>query len=104
MMSRREPGGLVVGVLRVELYLPGVTSLKEKRGIVRRVVHRVKNQFEISAAEVELLDFHQSAVIGCAVVTNDARLANSLCDQVASFIEDLHLAQVQRAEIEILHL
>ncbi len=95
---------MVVGVGTLELFLPGVQSLKEKRGIVRRIVHRVKNQFEISTAEVDLLDYHQSAVIGCAVVTNDARLANSLCDQAAAFIEDLHLAQVQRSEIEILHL
>ena len=95
---------MVIGVLRVELYLPGVASLKEKRSIVRRIVARTKNQFEISVAEVDEHDLHQSAVIGCAVVTNDGRLANEICDKTANFIENLHLAQIRRTGIEILHV
>jgi uncharacterized protein YlxP (DUF503 family) len=95
---------LVVGVATIELYLHGVQSLKQKRSIVRKVVHRVRNQFEISVAEVDLQDVHQSAAIGCAIVTNDARLANSVLSKVIDHITSLHLAEVSRAGIEILHV
>ena len=94
---------MVVGVATIELRLHGVHSLKDKRGVVRRVVHRIKNQFEISAAEVGLMDVHHAALIGCAVVTNDTRLANSLIDQIFEFVTELHLAEVVRTEFELLH-
>ncbi len=95
---------MVVGVGSVDLYIPQCHSLKEKRGVVRRVVQRVKNQFEISVAEVESLDLHQKATIGFAVVSNDSRLANSVLSKVVSFIEELYLAEVIRADLEVLHV
>lgn len=95
---------MVVGVASIELYLHGVHSLKEKRSVVRRIVHRVRNEFEISVAEVDALDLHQSAVLGCAVVTNDARLANSMIDRVFVFVEDLHLAEIVKTSFEIIHV
>jgi len=103
-MGKGNSEGFAVGTLRVELTLHGVASLKEKRSVVRRVLSRVQNQFGVSAAEVGHLDLHQSALLGFAVVSNDARLANAVCDQIANFIRDLHLAEMGRAEIEILHL
>ena len=95
---------MVVGVGTVQLYIPEAHSLKEKRAVVRRVVQRVKNQFEISVAEVDSLDLHQSATIGFAVVTNDSRLANSILSKVVNFVEALYLAQVSRADLEVLHV
>lgn len=95
---------MVVGVASIELYLHGVFSLKEKRSVVRRVIQRTKNKFELSVAEVDALDLHQKAVIGVGVVTNDARFANSLLDKVIDFIIDLHLAEVTDTSIEIMHV
>lgn len=95
---------MVVGVGTVDLYIPEVHSLKEKRSVVRRVVQRIRNQFEISVAEVDSLDLHQKATIGFAVVTNDSRLANSLLSKVVDYIEQLYLAQITRAELDVLHV
>ncbi len=95
---------MVVGVATVDLYLPEVHGLKEKRGIVRRVVERTRNRFPVSVAEVDNLDLHQKATIGFAVVSNDARLADSVLNRVLDYIEELHLAQVTRADLEVLHL
>lgn len=95
---------MVVGVATIKLYLHGVFSLKEKRSVVRRIVHRTKNKFEISVAEVDALELHQSAVIGVAVVTNDSRLANSILDKVVGFVDELHLAEITDSQIEILHI
>jgi len=95
---------MVVGVGSVDLYLPGVQGLKEKRSVVRRVVERTRNRFAVSVAEVGNLDLHQKATIGFAVVSNDARLADSVLNRVMDYIEELHLAQVTRADLEVLHL
>ncbi len=95
---------MVVGVGTVDLYLPEAHGLKEKRSIVRRVVERTRNRFPVSVAEVDNLDLHQKATIGFAVVSNDARLADSVLNRVMDYIEELHLAQVTRADLEVLHL
>lgn len=95
---------MVVGVGTVDLYLPEAHGLKDKRGVVRRVLERTRNRFPVSAAEVDSLDLHQKATLGFAVVSNDARLADSILNQVLDYIEGLHLAQVTRTDLEILHL
>jgi len=95
---------MVVGMGTLDLYLPEVHGLKEKRSVVRRVVERTRNRFPVSVAEVDHLDVHQKATIGFAVVTNDARVADSMLNRVVDFIEDLHLAQVTRADLEVLHV
>lgn len=95
---------MVVGTARVNLQLHGIASLKDKRSIVRKIVHRVRNEFDISSAETDHLDSHRQAEIGLAVVTNDARLADSLMRRAVNFIVDTHLAEVLDAHVEVLHL
>lgn len=95
---------MVVGVGTLDLYIPEAHSLKEKRGVVRRIVQRTRNEFEISVAEVDNLDLHQKATIGFAVVTNDSRLANSILSKVVDFVDDLYLAQVVKSDLEVIHV
>lgn len=95
---------MVVGVGTLELYLFGVVSLKEKRGVVRSVIQRVQNQFHVSVAEVGSLDLHHKATIGFAVVSNDSRLANSVLDKIVDAVEGYGLAEVGRPNLEVLHL
>jgi len=78
---------MVVGVCQISLSLPGVTSLKAKRSIVRRVLDRTSNKFNVSAAEVGHQDVHRQAVLGFAVVSGDRRHANAMLDSIASFVE-----------------
>ncbi|HVE66547.1 MAG TPA: DUF503 domain-containing protein, partial [Thermoanaerobaculia bacterium] len=43
---------MVLAYAVYDLHLPGCRSLKEKRMVVRSLKARVRNQFEVSAAEV----------------------------------------------------
>ncbi|PKO20632.1 MAG: DUF503 domain-containing protein, partial [Chloroflexi bacterium HGW-Chloroflexi-1] len=36
-----------IGLLTIELYVPGITSLKEKRGVVKPLIARVRNRFNV---------------------------------------------------------
>ncbi|HSH68983.1 MAG TPA: DUF503 domain-containing protein [Deferrisomatales bacterium] len=94
----------MIGAATVEMYLHGVHSLKEKRSILRRILERTRHQFPVSAAEVDHQDQHQQVTIGLAVVSGDARVANSILDKALDFIENLHLAEIVRTDLEILHL
>jgi uncharacterized protein YlxP (DUF503 family) len=78
---------MIVGVCEIELYLPGVSSLKEKRGIVKSLLARLHNTFNVSAAEVAHQDIWQSARIGLALVSNSTRHIDEVYASILEWIE-----------------
>lgn len=76
-----------IGVCKIKLYLPESRSLKEKRRVLKSLIARLKNKFNISVAEVDALDIHQSAVIGAVSVANEAKFVNQILSQCVKFIE-----------------
>ena len=95
---------MVVGVCQLRMIIHGVSSLKEKRGVVKKIIARVKNKFSVSIAEVEDNDLWQSLVIGFCMVGNDRRYINSCLDKILDFIEDLYLAEIVDHRIEIINI
>jgi uncharacterized protein YlxP (DUF503 family) len=76
-----------VGVCRIELELDDNDSLKGKRSVVKSIIHKVRNRFNASMAEVEDMDVHQRAVLAITVVGNDKRFLNGCVDKIRDFIE-----------------
>jgi uncharacterized protein YlxP (DUF503 family) len=93
---------MVIGTSKIYLHANWVHSLKEKRMVVKSIIDKVKNKFNVSIAEVENQDYHQLITIGIACVSNDTRHANSTLEQVINFIENNTEAVVGNVEIEIL--
>ncbi|HTS19278.1 MAG TPA: DUF503 domain-containing protein [Verrucomicrobiae bacterium] len=79
---------MVVGILQVELTIPGADSLKAKRMVLRSLKDRIRREFNVSIAEVEDNDQWQSGVLAVAVVSNDRRFANQVLSKVEDFIEE----------------
>ncbi len=94
---------MVVGLCRVELHLPGNDSLKGKRSSLKPLLNRLRQEFNVSAAEVDLNDTWQSAVIGLAAVANEPGRVHNVLEMAVRWIEtnrpDL---QVVDWEIEVL--
>ena len=78
---------MIIGVLTAELHLQGLTSLKQKRSIVKSLLSRMRNKFNISAAEVYRQDNKQLAVIGISIVSNETRYINQQFDKIVNFME-----------------
>lgn len=77
-----------VGVLTLHIHLPGCSSLKEKRGRLKPLLARLHKEFNLSAAEVDHLDVWQSAVIACALVSNDRRHTQRALQNTANWVID----------------
>ena len=75
----------------VTLRLPASRSLKEKRQVIRSLVERLRRQFNVAIAEVEEQDTWQTAVLGLAVVSNDAGHAERQLDRILEVIEATRL-------------
>jgi uncharacterized protein YlxP (DUF503 family) len=94
---------MIVGICTIELHLPGLGSLKQKRSVIKPLLTRLHNTFNISAAEIDYQDVWQSAVIGIAVVTNSTAHAQQMLNRVIRWIEtNFPNVQIVRQEIEIL--
>ncbi len=89
-----------IAVLTVTLYAPWVHSLKEKRMEVKSLVSRLRNKFNVSAAEVDEQDIHQTIVIGVAAVASDRAQADSILEHALRFIESNTEAEILLAERE----
>lgn len=92
---------MIVGTLTVKLYAPWVHSLKEKRMIVRSLVAKTQNKFNISIAEVDFQELHQTIVLGIACVGGTMSLVDSVMDHVIGFIEGNCEAEILSVEREI---
>ena len=95
---------MVVGVCQMSLSLPGVNALKAKRSIVRRLLDRTSNRFNVAAAEVDQQDTHRIAVLGFAVVSGDRRHANSMLESITGFVEGSTDAVVLDRSTELVSL
>jgi len=94
---------MVVGICRLDIRIHGNNSLKGKRQILRKIIDRTKNKFNVAIAEVGDNDLWQKAQIGFCVIGNDQRYINSAQDKVANFIENLNVAEVYNSEWEIIN-
>lgn len=95
---------MLVGAALVEIHVHGSQSLKQKRGVVRSIVQRVRNRFNCSVAEVGGQDTWQRAALGLAIAGSDETTLRRQLDKALGFIEELHLAEVLGSEVEILDL
>lgn len=90
---------MIVGLLRAQLNMQGVGSLKGKRSNVKSLVGRLKSRFNISAAEVDHQDNKTSAIIAIALVSNDTAYIDKQFDFIISFMRKdgrFYLGQIER--------
>lgn len=108
---------MIIGVVKAQLYIHGgstlrgplqkdgkvrtrsISSLKQKRSIVKSVIGRLKSRFNISIAEVDHQDSKSTAVIAIAMVSNDTRFIDRQFDAIISFMAKdgrFYLGEIER--------
>ncbi|RQW89843.1 MAG: DUF503 domain-containing protein [Geobacter sp.] len=76
-------------------------SLKTKRGIVKSILARARNTFNVSAAEVDLQDLHGEAVLGFVAVSENRVTARKTLEQLEEWlVEERPDVEVVSADIE----
>ncbi len=93
---------MVVGVCTLELYLPGVDSLKGKRQILLSLKERIQGKFNVSVAEVDGQDLWQRAVLGVACVANEQQHTNRILDSVLNLVRANRSVELLRQHMEFL--
>jgi hypothetical protein len=75
-----------VSVCQLELRLPENHSLKGKRQVIKSIITRLQNKFNVSVAEVDNQDLWQLATLGVACVSNHRRHADETLANVVKFV------------------
>ncbi len=92
---------MVVGLLKVEMFMPEATSLKAKRQVVKSVIGRVESKFRVSIAEVDHQDLWQRSAIAVAYVSETGDQVRRALQNVKRFIESLHKADILKEDLYI---
>lgn len=90
---------MVIGSVKIQIYGSWIHSLKEKRMLVKSICAKVRNKYNVSIAEVDTQDIHQSITLGFCCATTDSRSADSVMDHVLNFIDsnfDGEIVDIQR--------
>ncbi len=86
--------GMFVGIVRIELHLPGSRSLKDKRSVVQGLKERIRHRVRASVAEVEHQDLWQRAALGVAVVSGERRQVDEMLQTVRHLVQATHGAEL----------
>jgi uncharacterized protein YlxP (DUF503 family) len=92
---------MIVGLLSIELHIPGSGSLKDKRMVLRRIKDRIK-KFNVSVAEVEHHELWQRAGLAVVAVSTTTEHVDQELAAVADEIDRVEPGVLVRTEIEFL--
>lgn len=82
---------MAIGLLTLEFYLPLTGSLKEKRGIVKPIVARLRRDYNVSVCEADGQDTLSRAVLEVVCVSQNGALAHRQLQNVAKRVESMRL-------------
>lgn len=90
-----------VGLLVVDLLIPGALTLKDKRQVVRSVLDRAAARFNVSTAEIDHLDNHTLATLAFACVANEPKRVHDVLAMVREVVESEPRLEVTDARVEM---
>ncbi|GBD96837.1 MAG TPA: DUF503 domain-containing protein [Nitrospirae bacterium] len=93
---------MIVGLLTLDLHIPEANSLKSKRMVIKSLIERIKNKFNVSVAEVDANNLWQRSVIGIAYVANETRIINKVFEKIKNLILNIHSVELIDATMEML--
>lgn len=88
--------------IEIKLYAPWVHSLKEKRMVVKSILGKIKNKFNVSVSEIDAQDIHQTIVIGVAAIVAHQVQADSMAEEILGFVELNTEAEILEYRTELL--
>jgi len=96
---------MFVAACRVTLHIEASRSLKDKRQVVKSLLQRLRNQFEVAAAEVGSQDLRQLATLGLAYVSGDGGHAEEVLKRAVRYIEESRPdVEVNGVQVEVMRV
>lgn len=92
---------MFVGILKLDLFLPALNSLKTKRQILQSIKSQLRNNFNVSVSEVDDNDLWQRASIGISCVANSKKLCLEQLQLIFEFVAKFKEVEIINKEQQI---
>lgn len=87
--------------IEIKLYAPWIQSLKEKRMLVKSIIGKIHNKFNVSVSEIDTQDVHKTITIGIVAIVENTTYADQLADAIENFVECNTEAEITKFLLEI---
>ena len=91
---------MIVGVLQIDVHLPGAHSLKDKRSILKSLKDQLRGRFNVAVAEVDSTEKWQRATLGVSTLGDDRTYVDNLLNQVTEWVRATGLVELIQIERE----
>lgn len=92
---------MIAGTLTVKLLLREARSLKDKRQAVQSIKAKLRNNFNVSVAEIDHQDNRQLAELGLAMVGNEAHPIKAELARIVEALRSHPVAELVEFHIEV---
>jgi len=93
---------MIIALLQIELYIPESHSLKDKRSVLKKTIHRLRTHYNVSVAETDGHDKWGRATLAVVTVSNLRDRVEETRRQVLRDLESSRDLQVVDSSLEIL--
>lgn len=93
---------MIIGICTCEIYIFNANSLKSKRSVVKSIVEKSKNRFNISIAEVGENDKWQKSIIAFSTISNSQKIVEETIEKVINFFDSYSEIEIINIKREIL--
>ena len=93
---------MTIGLLQVELRFPEPQSLKEKRMLLKSIVVRLRQRFNIAVSEIDGMDLWQKSVLAVTSVAKEKKQVNQIFDHVLDFLRAQRGLEIIHQNMELL--
>jgi uncharacterized protein YlxP (DUF503 family) len=94
---------MVIGVLQIDLRLHAPQNLKQKRGMIQKILTRCRNRFPASCAEIGHQDLWQRSLLGFAVISTSEQIVAPILARIEDDILDNSEVDLINADTEFIH-
>jgi len=78
---------MIIGILQLDIRFFSGKSLKEKRRLLKRLIFRIRNNFNVSVSEIGYQDFWQRTELGISLITTEMRFAQSVLSKILELVK-----------------
>jgi len=93
---------VIIGILELEIRLPLANSLKDKRRLLKSLIVRLRNNFNVSVSEIGYQDQWRKALIGIGIVTNETKFAHRILFRIIEYIKNSKEFSLIDSKMEII--
>ena len=93
---------MIIGLLHVEILIPGSNSLKDKRSVLKRFLYHIRKNYNVSVAETGKNDVWRRAELGFITINTLKDCVERTLRQIISEINATRDIEVIHDQIEFL--